>query len=258
MLRLLILTLTLFSTLPTIAMRAKNIIQLPKCVKHRSYATMTKGDFAKLWSGKKGYPLSPEEFASTLATMKKDKDDFDKVWTSLYWDVEYLESVLDANGEDSWADGSTRPLYFWNPKGAVEFMRMPALGVALLGIPLTVLAGGASISGELGNVLLKVLETPESWAIACKSIANMAEHATLWCVGATVATGAFAFSPETKLAKKYLKRFSYTNKVYQINKANLAHVASLIEQNGGKLPFSVTTSSTDGFKITKYEPREKE
>lgn len=249
MLKLFIFTLTLVATIPAIAMQAqvKTLCKLNQ----RRYATMKKEDFAKLQS----YSLSPKKFASTLAQMPKDTEDLDKLWMELYWKVEYLESVLDANGEPSLDDGSSRPLHFYNPEGVLHAMEMPMFCVMFFGVPLTALAIGASVGGEVGMLMLKLLQAPETREIACKSILNTIEHATLWCAGTTVAASVFTFFPTTELAKKHLQRFSFTYRECQIKKEQLAHVTSLIECGGSTLPMTVTTESFHGIKVTKYVPR---
>lgn len=233
MLKLFILTLTLFSTVPTVAMRI-----LATRFQQRGYATMTSEDFTKLLRYENGYPLSPKVFISELAAMKKDDKDLDKLCRDLARDVSCFHHALSCelscedNAKFCREEGHNSCFEFFRPDGAINRLTMGAFTLALLGIPVTGLTIGASGVGGLVILILKALETPEALEIACKGV-NVIEHAMRWCAGPTTASGAFfllSMSIEA-IKPKPLKCFSYTNKKLKIRTAQKEHVASLIKQD---------------------------
>jgi len=178
MLKLFILTLTLFSTVPMFAMRA-----ITSRLQQRGYATMTKENFTRLVDHQKnGYPLSPKAFASELVTMKKDNEDLENIWINLSLKVKNLNDIREYNILDPILDGLPLCFILIGFEGMQHEIVMPLCYVIFV-----------------GGVLL-------------------------------------ALPALSKII--YLKDSNYTSKVLQRDKKNLAYIASLIEVNAGKLPWS--------------------
>lgn len=197
MLKLFIITVSLFSTIPTFAMRA-----IKPRLMQRGYATMTKENLTQLMK----YKGSPEQFASELDTMKKDKEDLDKLQTTLNSNVKNLEWRL--------------KFYDPNYKGRdIIFVGILAMACAPLYVSLDT------------DMLLSIQPDLASLPMLDLVINNTLSGSLFTWMGHTSFSAAvLLLLSKNKFITQERKNFNDTNNELEKNKKNLAKVQSLLLQ----------------------------
>lgn len=234
MLKQFILTLALFSTLRTFAMR--HFPMGPRIV-YRGGGIMTAAQRAQLMENQKGLPLPPKEFAARLAQTTKNIDDLLWLYQEHAKEIDsyYPRPLLDDMRDDH-GDLQDRLPFFKQDSISNKissYLRGTALVTCVLGIPLTLGAATGSIVGELALLVAKNSDLIEMVDMV-QRIASSAESLTVWSGAATAGGGAIAFLPELEEIKVRLKPYGHYARMHKRVLANFKHIEDLLEQECAK------------------------
>ncbi len=204
--------LTLFSTVPTVAMLSK--VKTLRTLKQRGYSKMTEANYTKLLRYENGLPLSAEKFSCEFDAMEKDRDDENRLWDEISRDIKKVKGKRFSNWRDiTYSDGSTSSYWYhyYAPHSGLDYLCRGTNGLAKIAFCLTLLLNVASVGAGFVDLI-----SPE--------VVSAIQHATLLCGETTIVTGVSSYLLKQQVLVELLHDLDGTNIVVERRKAQHRYI----------------------------------